>query len=87
MKISLEMDKNYEYAQLFASQLVNLYPENLLFLFYQYQVFYHQNKTSAAHEVLNRMKLLSDEMKFLSENQKTHFITIIEKDYRLPDEK
>jgi len=87
MKISLEVDKNYDYAQLFANQLVNLYPENILFLFYQYQGYYHQNNTDEAKKVLRKMLMSADKLEYLSSAQKTHFITIIEKDFRLPDEK
>jgi tetratricopeptide (TPR) repeat protein len=86
MKISLEVDKNYKEAEIFSEQLVKLYSNNLLFQFYRYQIKYHLKKHVDANEIYKEMIQIANKKESLSDNQKTHFINIIKKDFPLKNE-
>lgn len=86
MKISLELDNDYEYALLFSNQLIKEYPKNLLFLFYHFQIHYALKNFEEAKQISQKIYTIAHSLSFLSEKQKTHFNTIIEKDYLIDNE-
>lgn len=81
MKISLELDHDYESTQLFAHELIGLYPGNALFLFYQYRAFKELEQDENAQKVFEKISKISNEIPYLSDQQKVHFTNIIKELY------
>ena len=77
MKISLEVDEDYESAILFSNQLTKLYPDNLLFLFYEFRINLLNNQFYEARIVANKIGMLSESLEGLTPRQRTHFVNLV----------
>ncbi|OFZ02209.1 MAG: hypothetical protein A3K10_03985 [Bacteroidetes bacterium RIFCSPLOWO2_12_FULL_31_6] len=75
MKIYSEMDENFALANTNAEYLIKIYPDNLLYKYYYFELLIKQKKYKQAEEQMNDVKLYSTD-KELSMNQKNYFVNL-----------
>lgn len=67
-------------AQLYATRLVQQYPENLLYRYYLFKILLEIGNKNAAIKELAALNFYSDKNAGLSEKQKHHFNDFARKD-------
>ncbi|MCD6347579.1 MAG: hypothetical protein J7L96_09190 [Bacteroidales bacterium] len=74
MKINLEMAENFKTAGYWSARLVNKYPDNLIYLFYQLQVYIKSGDYSNAQKNLDLIRFKSANLNGLSSDQRQFII-------------
>jgi tetratricopeptide (TPR) repeat protein len=82
MKIFFDSEEDYKKALFFANKLSNLYPDNILYIFYQFRCYLYLNNHQDALDCYSKIKTLSKNNNILSERQKIHFINLCEIDLK-----
>lgn len=76
MKVNLEVFQNYQEAIKFSQQLIETFPENILFKYYHINILLNLNAKEQAFAFKNRL-LIQVQLSSLTQQQKQHLNQII----------
>lgn len=82
MKIYLEEEKQFSLARKYSEKLLNKYPANLLYRYYQFKTYLQENRINEATKELGLLKFHAEKNQQLSEKQKVHFLSIAREDLK-----
>ncbi len=80
MKIYLEQEKDYKKAEFFARDLLNKYPDNLIFRYYFFKSLLIQNKIDHAIDESIKINSLANKNSELTSVQRSHFDDLTKND-------
>jgi hypothetical protein len=81
MKINTELEEKYPQANQHAQYLVGLYPENLLYRYYYFELLMKQKQYSNAEKQMEAIKLYSNGNE-LSVRQKIYFVDLVSAEWK-----